>query len=216
MTTVGTPLYGGLWATVALGACAGSVPVATDAGVEDGFDADSLDATPGDADLNAAARDADLDASRAPDGPDLGPARLEIGLGLVEHVPARDGDDAEVVRGPAGGLFLELTTRAFGVALGPEGLDLVIRGRDALTGEELTNPLSRRLTTRNTRVTSDGVLEGLGITLAFLETRCADRLVGRRMTLDASVLQPMGELLASDRVDLVLVDEEYVVGCPDE
>ncbi len=180
------------------GACAASTPERTDAGPTDAFQ-------PGDLALTDLLAEPELPAPDLPT-PDLGPVSLELGLGLVEHVPVEDGAAAELVRGVGSGtMHISPSVRAFGLAA--EGFTLTLVARDPVSGERLTQLAHRELSARNTLATENGFLR-VGNLLVF-EDRCAERLVGRRIRLLAAVGRLGDEPLAEAEVELTLVDEVY-------
>ncbi len=145
--------------------------------------------------------------------PDLGPQpRLTIGWGRAEYAPIEPGQAVELVRGPQRALHLEPAIRMENVDV--EGLTLILRGSDADTGEPLTEPNDRLLTPRNVQV-EGSVSTRVGNLLIF-ESRCQPEVIVRRVRVEAAVDVLGSETLASDRVEVVLVDEEMPdTQCPE-
>ena len=139
------------------------------------------------------------------EAPDLGPQpELTLGWGFAEMVPVEDGEAVELVRGRQGSLHVEPAVRIEN--LDAEEITLILRGSDPATGAPLTERWVRDLTARTAQ------FEGTTITKLFnwlvFDERCQPDVVGRRVRIEAAVARVGGTTLASDSVEVVIVDEE--------
>lgn len=87
-------------------------------------------------------------------GPDDGSGpRIRLGFGVTRFCHVPDGEDVELIMGPQGGWHVDVAVEIF--ELEPMDMWLRIRGYDADTGDEVTLPIDRLLSSRRVRRVDD-------------------------------------------------------------
>lgn len=151
-----------------------------------------------------------LDGSRRDVGADVGDdvlisgePRITIGHGLTAYEEVPEGGDAELVAGAQGGWHIDLALRIYSVD--PEDLFIRIEGFDAATGDALSIPIERVLTSRRVRREDDHYLR-LGDQLIFMITMPSEA-IGRDLRVELTAMPAAGgELMAMHTFHVV--DEE--------
>lgn len=141
------------------------------------------------------------ECSRGIDG-QSGP-RIRLGFGVTRFCHVPEGEDVELIMGPQGGWHVDIAVEIH--ELEPMDMWLRIRGYDADSGEEITFPVDRLLSTRRVRRMDDHWLR-LGDQAVF-DTFNPGSIVGRRIRIDITAeAADMQTVMASQTIRII--DEE--------
>lgn len=153
--------------------------------------------------VDGSRRDGGTDATAEPDVLVSGEPRITIGHGLTAYEDVPEGGDAELVAGPQGGWHVNLALRIY--SIDPEDLSIRIEGFDAETGDVLSIPIERILTSRRVRREDDHYLR-LGDQLIFMITMPSEA-VGRDLRVELTAMPTAGGVFTATHT-FHAVDEE--------
>ena len=125
---------------------------------------------------------------------------MELGVG-EDAVPARDGDEIELVFGPQGGWHVEVGVRL--VEIDPGGTVVVYEARREEDGALLSQ---MRYAVNVRRLEDDGDARVRRGDLAIFDIASADEVVDRDVTIEARLEAESGQVIASDVRTLRVVD----------